>query len=130
MPRPEGSGVKKGMKFNTKKKSVNAAILETFDRLGGGDGFVKWARGQIRDGKKWLENKNLLEFYRIFSRLASPVFDDPIDNGNGGSMTHKINIIVVSHDQKEMHDKISMPQEFEGGKNPRGKNSRANGSRV
>ena len=119
MKRPDGSVVKKGTKFNTKRKSVNAAILETFDSIGGVNTFVKWAKGQSPYDKKCCENKNLLEFYKIFSKLASPLFGDPIDtdNDNWGSLTQglltpgllipKINI-VVSHEQKEMHDKISV----------------------
>ena len=53
--------------------------LETFDRIGGINAFVKWV-----NDSECPENKK--EFYKICSRLTSPMFDfdpsvnDPVDS--------------------------------------------------
>jgi hypothetical protein len=81
--RPKGLPKTGGRKKNTPNKITSAfktALLEAFQKMGGTDALVKWAK------------KNPTEFYKICARLIPHEVSGPGDDG-----AHVVKTIIHQH---------------------------------
>jgi hypothetical protein len=114
-PKPPTSGRKKGTP-NRATVAMRNAVMETFMRLGGVEGFTQWAE------------KNPFEFYKIAARLVRP----DVKALNAAPPPFKLITDLESQaDKKRLAQTISSePQEADGQSASTAERARAKGARL